>query len=112
LGNGTNRFLAEYGRYFLVECKNWAQPAGANEIRDFLGKLKKTRTRLGVFFSRSGITGEANGTDAVRELNAAYDREGICVVVLTYSDLKSVSQLSEVMDIIDIKLDALRFDLR
>jgi hypothetical protein len=111
LGNISSNFLDEYGRYFLVECKNWAKPAGAKEIRDFLGKLRKTRTRLGIFFSKSGITGAAKGTDALRELHSAYDQDGTSIIILANSDLRSVTKLSDVLDLIDGKLDALRFDL-
>lgn len=102
--------LREYGRYFLVECKNWAVPAGAKEIRDFLGKLGKSRVRLGVYFSRNGITGEHNGTDALREISSAYDKDEIYVVVISEQDLSPLRNMSDVFDTIEEKLNALRFD--
>jgi hypothetical protein len=106
----TTGFLIEYGRYFFVECKNWSAPAGAKEIRDFLGKLRKSRVRLGVYFSRNGITGEQQGTDALREIHSAYDQDGVCVVVISGQELSRLNNLADVLPLIDQKLDALRFD--
>lgn len=103
-------FLTDYGRYFLVECKNWAAPAGAKEIRDFIGKIRKSRVQLGVFFSRNGITGEANGTDALREIHSAYDQDGISIIVISEQDLSAIEQITDVLAVIEQKLDALRFD--
>lgn len=111
VGSSGGDFLREYGRYFLVECKNWRCPVGAKEIRDFLGKLRKTRTLLGIFFSRSGITGEQGGTDALREIHSAYDYDGTCIVVVSGADLIALKKFSDVLGIVETKLDAVRFDL-
>lgn len=102
--------LREYGRYFLVECKNWAAPAGAREIRDFLGKLRKSRVRLGIYFSRNGITGEQHGTDALREIHSAYDQDEICIVVVSEQDLAALQHVQDVLEVVEEKLDAIRFD--
>lgn len=102
--------LREYGRYFFVECKNWSVPAGAKEIRDFLGKLRKSRVRLGIYFSRNGITGEKHGTDALREIHSAFDQDGTCVVVISEQDLSALQHAQDVLGVVEAKLDALRFD--
>jgi hypothetical protein len=104
-------FLRESGRYFIVECKNWAKPAGAKEIRDFLGKLRKCRIRVGVYFSRNGITGQEHGTDALREIHSAFDTEGTYVLVLTGQEIETLARLEAVVDLLEDKMDALRFDL-
>jgi hypothetical protein len=102
--------LHEYGRYFLVECKNWQVPAGAIVMRDFIGKIRKTRCKVGILFSRNGITGEEDGADAVREMSSAYDRDGIIVIVLTGQDLEGIARGSSFERLIDTRLDAIRFD--
>ncbi len=111
LGHTKRTLFDEYGRYFLVECKNWSRPAGAKEVRDFLGKIEKSRVKLGILFSKNGITGEANGTDALREIHSCYDRSGICVVVLSLAELKEAGDQTNIIDLIDTKLDQLRFDM-
>jgi hypothetical protein len=110
VAGSTFEFLREHGRYFLVECKNWTKPAGAKEIRDFIGKLRKCRIRVGLYFSRNGITGEQHGTDAVREIHSAFDADGTMVVVLAERDLAGIAELQQVMGLLEEKMDALRFD--
>lgn len=103
--------LHSLGRYFLVECKNWRKPAGAAVLRDFVGKLQKTRCALGVLFSREGVTGEASGADAMREIHSVYDRETIAVLVVSLPELDGLTSGRELIELLDEKLDALRFDL-
>jgi hypothetical protein len=71
----------ELGRYCLVECKNWSKPAGLSTVRDFLGKLDRCKTRLGIIFSGNGITGVDTGVDALREIHSRFDRDGVYVIV-------------------------------
>ena len=111
LSNSPFEFLRETGRYFLVECKNWAKPAGAKEIRDFLGKLRKCKVRVGVYFSRNGITGQEHGTDALREIHSAFDADGTYILVLTEQELQCIPNLTSVISLVEDKMDALRFDL-
>lgn len=106
----AHHFLSEFGRCFLVECKNWSRPVGAKEIRDFIGKLEKTRTRLGIYFSKKGITGESGGTDAYLEIHSVYDRSGILVITLNLQELMLCQTFEDVIDIIETKVDELRFD--
>lgn len=110
--NGWNRrtIFDEFGRYSLVECKNWSAKIGAKHIRDFVGKLNKTQTKLGFFFARNGITGTRNGTDALREIHASFDSEGIYVIVLSEEDFIAIQNGSSFYDILDNRIDGLRFD--
>jgi len=104
--------LDEFGRHFLVECKNWRKPAGAKEVRDFLGKLQATRCKLGLLFSAKGITGKAHGADAVAAIRSAFDRDGTTIVVLSEDDFASLmSSALEFSALLDFKLDRVRFDL-
>ncbi|HET6764619.1 MAG TPA: restriction endonuclease, partial [Longimicrobiaceae bacterium] len=47
-GRSRHTMFDEFGRHFLIECKNWSGNVGAKEVRDFVGKLLKTRIRLGI----------------------------------------------------------------
>ena len=111
LSGSPFEFLREHGRFFVVECKNWSVPAGAKEVRDFLGKLRKCRVQVGVYFSRKGITGQQHGTDALREIHSAFDADGTCILVLSEQELASLATLEAVMELIEDKMDAIRFDL-
>lgn len=100
----------ELGRYFFIECKNWSSPVGAAPVRDFIGKMLKSRTRLGILFAKNGITGEGTGLDALREIQSAYDRDGIFLLVLSLSDLGEIKNGGDFIALLDLKSDKLRFD--
>ena len=79
-------------------------------MRDFIGKMLKSRTRLGILFAKNGITGEGTGLDALREIQSAYDRDGIFLLVLSLSDLGEIKNGGDFIALLDLKSDKLRFD--
>ena len=80
----------ELGRYCLVECKNWSKPVGVGPVRDFMGKLDKCKARLGIIFSKNGVTGVDSGADALREIQSRFDRDGTYLLVFSLDDLKEI----------------------
>ena len=105
-----NKVFDEYGRYFLAECKNWDEPVDAKTLRDFLLKVTKTKTQLGFLIAKNGITGKDSSVNALREIYSSFDRDGICIVVLTIEDIKSVISGTDISTLIDEKIDRVRFD--
>jgi hypothetical protein len=112
IGVDRRRFFDDFGRYFLVECKNWAEPVGAKEIRDFVMKLVKTNVRLGLFVTRKGITAGSGNEDAMREIQFCHDVLHTSVLVISEDEIRAVCRGVDLYDILDEKLDRLRFDLR
>jgi hypothetical protein len=110
-GRSRHTMFDEYGRHFLIECKNWSQRVGAKEVRDFVGKLLKTKIRLGVLATREGVTGGGGGEDALREIHFCYDALQTAVLVLTEEDLQALCSGADLHSLLDEKLDRLRFDL-
>lgn len=100
----------ELGRYCLVECKNWSIPAGVTPVRDFLAKLDKCKVKLGIIFSKNGVTGIDSGADALREIQSKYDRDGVFLIVFTLEDIKNINNGELFVDVLDRKADNLRFD--
>lgn len=100
----------ELGRYCLVECKNWSKPVGVGPVRDFMGKLDKCKVRLGVIFSKNGITGIDSGVDALREIQSRFDRDGTYLLVFSLDDLKEIKDGRAFAIALDRKADNLRFD--
>ena len=105
-----NPVFDEFGRYSLVECKNWAVPVGAKFVRDFESKLDKTKIKLGFLVSKNGVTGANGGADALREIHSAFDRSGTYIVVITRDDILTISSGEDFYSIIDNKIDRIRFD--
>jgi len=101
----------ELGRYCLVECKNWSNPVGVGPVRDFIGKLEKSKTRLGLIFSKSGITGAHGGADALREILSLFDRTGAYILVFSLEEIRSITDSLTFMSALDRKADSLRFDI-
>lgn len=108
---GLIPLFEELGRYCLVECKNWSKPVGAGPVRDFIGKLEKCKARIGVIFSKNGVTGEGYGLDAIREIQSKYDRDGIFLLVISLEEIKDVKNGKDFIALLDRKSDNLRFDI-
>lgn len=112
VGAGHRSVFDEFGRHLLVECKNWGKPVGAKEVRDFVGKLLKTDATLGLLISKNGVTGKNGAEDALREIRFCYDRLDLVVCVLALEDLRAICLGSSLGDLVDERVDRLRFDLR
>ena len=100
----------DLGRYALIECKNWSNPVGASTIRDFMGKMKKSKVRLGIVFSRNGITGAYAGTDALLEIHSLFQQDGVYLLVLSLEELRKIRSGEQFCEALDAKADRLRFD--
>jgi hypothetical protein len=100
----------ELGRYTLVECKNWSKAVGVSAVRDFMGKLDKCQSRLGIIFSRHGVTGVDSGADALREIQSRFDRDGTFLVVFSLEELRKIACGRDFVAALDRKVDALLFD--
>ncbi|WP_169517192.1 restriction endonuclease [Azohydromonas australica] len=103
--------LDELGRFFLVECKNWSKPVGVAPVRDFMGKLDKCKVRIGVLFSKNGVTGVDSGVDALREIQSRFDRDGVYVLVFSLEDVRHLANGADFLRALDKKADNLRFDM-
>jgi hypothetical protein len=107
---GQISFFEDFGRYCLVECKNWSKPVGVGSVRDFLGKLDKCKVRLGIIFSKNGVTGVDAGADALREIQSRYDRDGVCLLVFSLEEVRDIKDGKDFFTSLDRKIDSVRFD--
>lgn len=103
--------LSGFGRYALVECKHWNKPVDAKHIRDFIVKMQRARIRLGIVVSMRGVTGEQQGTDALREIERAYEKDQPAIVVISQEDFRACTDPSKFLALVDERIDRLRFDL-
>jgi hypothetical protein len=109
---GVVPVFEEWGRYCLVECKNWSKPVGAQVIRDFVGKLHDSKVRLGVILSKNGITGVDRGSDAVRTIYNKFQSENLLLLVFSIADLQVITDGKAFAKALDRKADELRFDIQ
>lgn len=105
-------FRSELGRYFVCECKDWAEPANFTAFAKFCRVLDSTKSRFGVLFSRSGISGRGRTAFAEREQLKVFQDRGVVIVVLDLQDIKSVAGGANLITLLRQRYEAVRLDLR
>ncbi len=108
VGEPKLALLEQVGRYVMVECKNWSAPADAATLRDFIGKMQAARVKLGIVFSRAGVTG-SHGRGARGVIRTAYQQDGTIVLVLTHEDLRAVARGEDLARLLDRRCDSVIF---
>jgi hypothetical protein len=72
----------------FVECKNWARPVGASELRNFEVKLQNHahKTKIGMLVAPGGFTRDA--TEALKRAS----RSSCMMVLVTGEDLQALAE--------------------
>ncbi len=99
------------GRCFLVECKNWNNRLGVQDVGYFLYRMRLTHATFGVIFAKNGVTGQTKQTEAAHSLiRKAFHEDGSLCVVVDRNDLSRVStgRLSFWSMLLD-RMEGLRF---
>jgi hypothetical protein len=107
-----------FGRDFLIECKNWSQAVGAEQVGYFLFRMSLTHCRFGIIIASRHITGtpEATGKltgDAYAQalVRRAFHEHGSACVVISMRDLESLARgkVSGVTSLLMERLGDFRF---
>jgi hypothetical protein len=104
-------FRSEPGRYFVCECKDWAEPADFTTLAKFCRVLDSTKSCFGILFSKNGITGTGRTSDAAREQLKVFQDRGMIIVVVDESDLCLVADGANFISLLRTKYAAVRLDL-
>lgn len=105
-------FRAEFGRYFVCECKDWQKdPAGFTEFAKFCRVLDSVKAKFGIFFSKKGISGKASQDDAAREQLKVFQDRGIVIVVIEESDLRGIANGRNLISLLRSRYEGVRLDL-
>ena len=105
-------FRSELGRYFVCECKDWASPADFTTMAKFCRVLDSTKSRFGLLFSSSGITGGGKTVFAEREQLKVFHDRGIVIVVLDREDVQAVAGGKNLISLLRDRYEAVRLDIR
>ena len=105
-------FRSELGRYFVCECKDWKIPADFSAMAKFCRVLDSTKSRFGVLFSKTGITGAKRSTDASLEQMKVFQDRGMVIVVIDKSDIKRVTEGASLVQLLRERYEAVRLDIR
>ena len=104
-------FRSELGRYFICECKDWSSAADFGALAKFIRLLKGTNARLGILFSRKGLSGKNRGRYATNERLRLYLQEQVIIVVVTLEDLVDIVAGASFIEVLREKYEAVRLDL-
>lgn len=104
-------FRSEFGRYFVCECKDWEQPANFTTMAKFCRVLDSTKSRFGILFSKSGISGVEDTTYAAREQLKVFQDRGMVIVVVDMKDITKISKGDNFMHMLRAKYEGVRLDL-
>lgn len=87
--HNVSSIFPELGNYILVECKDWNEKVGYDEIAKFLHKLHSRKCDTGIIIALNNVTHETFNPTIKR----AYDQDGITVIVLDFKDIEKVLKL-------------------
>jgi Holliday junction resolvase-like predicted endonuclease len=90
--NRTPTTLFENFSYVLiVECKNWDNTVGAREIRVLADKMNDYDSKVGIFASRNGISGDADFiTDAKGVLRNKWQHDRKIIMSIDFNEITSI----------------------
>ena len=107
-----------FGRDFLIECKNWSRPVGAQQVGYFLFRMSLTHCRFGVIIAKKNITGKSDTTSkstgdkyANALVRRAFHEHGSACVVISMNDIEGLAsgQVSGVTNLLMERLGDFRF---
>jgi hypothetical protein len=105
-------FRSELGRYFICECKDWNNKADFTTMAKFCRVLDSAKCSFGILFSKNGISGKGEGTNAEREQIKVFQQRGMVVIVVSEADLKQVAEGANFLTMLRSKYEQVRLDLR
>jgi Restriction endonuclease len=93
----------EFERMIFVECKNWSDKVGSNEIRNFEGKLRNFWLHAGIFVAVKGFTGRDRENGAVGQNKLRFKQEGFIIILLDGKDLDDILNCQDISEKINEK---------
>ncbi len=109
-------FRADFGRYFVVECKSSEGRADVTDVLKFSRVLDSLKCRFGILFAWNGVTQAASKEGEPRyalreELKLFLDR-GIVLVVITKDHTRRVAEQGEsLLGLLREEYERVRFDV-
>jgi len=99
-------FRAEWGRYFVCECKNSKHKIDFTDFAKFCRVLDSVKVRFGIVFSRMGMQDSAR-----REQQKIFQDRGIALVVFDEADIERIMEGENLVTLLRERYEAIRLDL-
>jgi hypothetical protein len=104
-------FRSELGRYFVCECKDWDSPADFSAMAKFCRVLDSVKSRFGILFSKTGITGAGKSKDAEREQLKVFQDRGMVILVVDEGLIDRVANGENFISLLRRQYEMVRLDL-
>jgi len=101
--DGDHAGLRMFDHLILVECKNWSEPAGYQELAVFHDKLQSRGRPLGILVAAAGITGDAAGLTAAHSVLARALAQGREILVITRREIEQLTDTDELVRLLKRK---------
>jgi len=92
----------DWGKWLLVECKNWSKRVGAGEIDQFAGKMRRAGARIGLLLAPQGVTGP-KGQNAQGTITSLWQTDRIQILAVTRADLEAVGAGQNLCEILQTR---------
>lgn len=106
-----NDFLNLNGKYVLCECKDLKSTINFTHVAKFSRVLTSTKCKLGIFFTRKGVSGETEFKNGAREILKVFQDSGIAILVFTDDDYHRLIAGENLYFMLREKLEKLSLDL-
>lgn len=87
----------------LVECKNWAQPVGSQDVRVFMDRMRERACEVGILIAANGVTGNAEDLNAARRHIARALQDGYHILVITLDEIAAADGGAAVIELLEQK---------
>ena len=77
----------------------------------FCRVLDSVKSRFGILFSKSGISGEGKTIYAEREQLKVFQDRGMIIIVINHNDIQHVANGGNLINLLRKKYEAVRLDL-
>jgi len=88
----------------LVECKNWNNACGSQEVAYFVNRLRQRGCDHGILIATNGITGVAEDLTRAHFEIATALTSGVRVVVIRLDELTPLTTSDEIVTLLKKKL--------
>jgi hypothetical protein len=105
-------FRSELGRYFVCECKDTGEAEGVRTMAILCRVLDSVKSRFGILFSKSGISGGGKWKDSDLEQLKIFQDRGTVIVVIDKDDLEQLGQGANFVSLLRKKYERVRLNLR
>jgi len=97
------------GLYFLenvvlVECKNWSNRVGSQEVSWFDRKLRQRGQTHGVMVAANGITGDASEKTSAHQIIGEALKEGRKLIVISREEILKLANSEQLVKLIKQKI--------